>query len=283
MIDDLSNGNDSESRSWLEKLGQAFSGSEPRNRTELLEIVREAVHREILDADTLRMIEGALEVSEMQVRDAMIPRGQMVVVSGQMSLNEVLPVIVESGHSRFPVIKDDRDEVIGILLAKDLLRLFVEGSTEDFALDKLVRPAVFIPESKHLNMLLKDFRSSRNHMAIVVDEYGGVAGLITIEDVLEEIVGQIDDEHDSEEDELISAHDGHRYTISALTPIEDFNQHFGTEYSDEEFDTIGGLVTGKLGRLAEVGETIKLGDLEFEVQRADSRRLLTLGLTLGEQ
>jgi len=276
MTDDYPSSNGSEPKSWLERIGHALSGNEPRNRPELLQILKEARDREILDNDSLSMIEGALDVSEMQVRDAMIPRGQMVVLPHDESLENLMNLIVESGHSRFPIVKDDKDEVIGILLAKDLLRFFVNG--DEFSMEMIMRPAVFIPESKRLNVLLKDFRSSRNHIAIVVDEYGGVAGLITIEDVLEEIVGDIDDEHDEEEAAFITRVDEGRFTIQALTPIEEFNHYFGVTFSHEEFDTIGGLLTGELGRLPEKGEHISLDSFDFEVLRTDNRRLHLLGL-----
>ncbi|MDX1569491.1 MAG: transporter associated domain-containing protein [Xanthomonadales bacterium] len=280
MNDDYPSSNGSEPRSWLERLSQAFSGGEPRNREELLDILTEAHQRDILDADTLSMVEGAFEVSEAQVRDAMIPRGQMVVIPHDAKLEEILPIIVESGHSRFPVVKRDKDEVVGILLAKDLLKFFVDG--HEFDLETALRPAVFIPESKRLAVLLKEFRASRNHMAVVVDEYGGVSGLITIEDVLEEIVGEIDDEHDEDEIEYIVPKGSGRFTVNALTPIDVFNAHFDSAFSEEEFDTIGGLVMGQLGRLPEGGEQVTLGDFDFEVLRADNRRLHLLGLRLAD-
>lgn len=280
MSDDYSSSNGSEHRSWLEKLSQAFSGGEPRNREELLEIIQEAVDNKVLDTDTFNMFEGALDVSEMQVREAMVPRGQMVVVPHATSIEDLLPIIVGSGHSRFPVIKDDKDEVLGILLAKDLLRLFV-GEHQGFEIDKLLRPVVFIPESKRLNVLLKDFRSSRNHMAIVVDEFGGVTGLITIEDVLEEIVGEIDDETDLQEAAHINQQAEDRYSVDALTPIEEFNEYFNAEFSEQDFDTIGGLLTGELGRLPEPGELVQIGAFDFEILKADSRRLEMLGLSIN--
>ena len=280
MNDDYPSSNGSESRSWLERISSAFGGGEPRNREELIALLNEAHERDVIDADTLAMIEGALEVADGQVRDAMIPRGQMEVIPLEASREEILDIIVNSGHSRFPVVKDDKDEVAGILLAKDLLKLFVRQD-EQLNLEEFLRPAAFIPEAKRLSVLLKEFRLSRNHMAIVVDEYGGVAGLITIEDVLEEIVGEIDDEHDEEEDEPIVRHAENRYTIQALTPIEDFNKRFDTQFSEDEFDTIGGLVTGQLGRLPESGEMVSLGEFEFEILRADSRRLHLLGLTIS--
>ncbi len=218
------------------------------------------------------MMEGALDVSEMQVRDVMIPRSQMVVVHEDSDLDSCLPLILESGHSRFPVIGEDKDEVEGILLAKDLLHHFGNGGNE-FDLSKVLRPAAIIPESKRLNVLLRDFRASRNHMAIVVDEYGGVAGLVTIEDVLEEIVGEIDDEHDIAEDANIKKIADNRYTVHALTPIEEFNENFETSLSDDECDTVGGLVLAEFGRLPESGEHVDILGFEFKVLNADSRRV----------
>ena len=279
MNEDHPSSNGSEPQSWFAKLSHALTGGEPRNREELLTTLSQACASDILDADTLGMIEGALDMSKMQVRDAMIPRGQMIVVPCDATLEGLLPMIVESGHSRFPVIKDDKDEVIGILMAKDLLRFFVQDGN-GFHVEKILRPAVFIPESKGLNMLLKEFRASRNHMALVVDEFGGVSGLITIEDVLEEIVGEIDDEHDQQEVAHITCHKDERYTIDALTPIEEFNEFFEASFPAEEFDTLGGLLTGQVGRLPERGETIRIENFTFEVLGADSRRLLTLGLNL---
>ncbi len=276
MNDDVPSSNGSEPKSWLEKLGHALTGGEPRNREDLLKLLQESLEREILDKETFAMLEGALEVSSQQVRDAMIPRGQMVCVSAGQPLSELLPLIVESGHSRFPVIKDDKDEVVGVLLAKDLLKFF--DNAESFSLEQIQRPVAFIPESKRLNVLLEDFRSSRNHMAVVVDEYGGVAGLITIEDVLEEIVGEIGDEYDDEEAEHIHAMENGQFSVNALTPIDDFNDYFSSQLPDDDFDTVGGLVTGELGRLPETGEAVTVGDHEFEVLKADSRRLLVLGL-----
>lgn len=274
MGDDQS-GNGSGGKTWLERIGQAFS-AEPRDRDELLELLREAHDNEIIDADALGMIEGAVGVSQLHVRDAMIPRGQMVVVNRDSTARELLQTVVESGHSRFPVVGEDRDETQGILLAKDLLRVFVEGE-DQFDINLLLRPATFIPESKRLNVLLREFRATRNHMAIVVDEYGGVSGLITIEDVLEEIVGEIDDEFDPESAEFIRKVAAERFTIRGLTPIDEFNAFFGTELSDEEFDTVGGLITGALGHVPERGETVDIEGMNFEVLRADNRRLELLG------
>ena len=258
-------------QTWLGKISKIFS-SEPRNRNELREALSEARESGILSEDAYAMMEGALDVSEMQVRDVMIPRSQMVVVHEDSDLDSCLPLILESGHSRFPVIGEDKDEVEGILLAKDLLHHFGNGGNE-FDLSKVLRPAAIIPESKRLNVLLRDFRASRNHMAIVVDEYGGVAGLVTIEDVLEEIVGEIDDEHDIAEDENIKKIADNRYTVHALTPIEEFNENFETSLSDDECDTVGGLVLAEFGRLPETGEHVDILGFEFKVLNADSRRV----------
>ncbi len=267
-------------RSWLERLSHALSG-EPRDREELVDLLRDAQRRNLFDTDAQAMLEGVLQVSDMQVRDIMVPRSQMVVVEKEASLDEVLPLIIESGHSRFPVIGDSRDEVIGILLAKDMLRHFSEGQPGvAFNIREYLRPTTFIPESKRLNVLLKDFRSSRNHMAIVVDEYGGVAGLVTIEDVIEQIVGEIDDEHDVAEDASILKHNDTRYTVKALTPIEDFNEELGTELSDGEFDTVGGLVMHAFGHLPKRGEAVEIGGCRFRVTRADNRRVHLLEVTV---
>jgi magnesium and cobalt transporter len=220
-----------------------------------------------------------LQVSEIQVRDVMVPRSQMVVINREDPVDRILPVVIESGHSRFPVVGEDRDEVAGILLAKDLLRYFVEDSEGSFDIRECLRPAVFIPESKRLNVLLKEFRVTHNHMAIVVDEYGGVAGLLTIEDVLEQIVGDIGDEYDVDEGEGIRKEVDRSWTVPALTRIEDFNQAFGTRFADEEFDTIGGLVLHELGRMPRRGEAVQIGGLELKVTRADRRRIETLRVT----
>jgi len=271
--DQSSNG--SGPKTWVGRISKAFS-SEPRDRDELKELINESFEKGILDAEVVAMIDGALAVSEMQVRDAMIPRSHMVVISVETPLDEFLPIILESGHSRFPVIGEDRDEVEGILLAKDLLRHYAEDSGP-FDLKALLRPVVVIPESKRLNMLLRDFRASRNHMAIVVDEYGGVSGLITIEDVLEEIVGEIDDEHDEEEEAPITAMGGNTYRINALAEIEDFNEVFECDLSDEEYDTVGGLLLAEFGRVPETGEVVTLADrFDFNVTAADSRRIIML-------
>lgn len=256
---------------------------EPRDREELTGIMRQAQQRNLLDADALSMIEGVLDVSQMQVRDIMIPRTQMVVVNLEDDVTKFIPVVIESAHSRFPVIGDNRDEVIGVLLAKDLLAYFAQGDVGKFNIRDYLRPAVFIPESKRLNVLLRDFRTNRNHMAIVVDEYGGVAGLVTIEDVLEQIVGDIEDEHDLEEDTYIIKHSDSRYTAKAITPIEEFNEIFEENFSTDEFDTIGGLLTNQFGRLPKRGEATTIGRFHFKVLRADSRRIYLLQLTVSSK
>ena len=277
-MSDEASSSDSTPRSWLERLSQAFA-AEPQDRRELVELLRAAQQRGLIDADALAMIEGVVQVAEMQVRDVMIPRAQMVVVEQDAPLEEMVKDIIESAHSRFPVIGDNRDEVVGIVLAKDMLAYGFEGHAGRFSIRDVLRPAAFIPESKRLNMLLKEFRSSRNHMAIVVDEYGGVAGLVTIEDVLEQIVGEIEDEHDVDEEGAIKKFSETRYTVKALTPLEDFNAYFGTTFSDEEFDTIAGVVIQRFGRLPRRGETITVDRFRFKVLHADNRRLHLLELT----
>lgn len=265
-------------RSWFERLSLALLG-EPKDREQLVSLLRDAQQRNLLDPDALAMIEGVLQVSEMQVRDIMVPRAQMVVVERDAGFTDILPVVTESAHSRFPVIGDGRDEVLGVLLAKDLLSYFGPDGGQRFNVRDILRPAVFIPESKRLNILLKEFRASRNHMAIVVDEYGGVAGLVTIEDVLEQIVGEIVDEHDIEEDTYIKKHNDNVYAVKALTPIDEFNAYFGSSFSDEEFDTIGGVVMQRFGRLPRRGEAIAIDRFRFKVLSADSRRLHLLQVT----
>ena len=264
--------------SWFRRLANSITG-EPRDLDELAAILIEARERGLIDADVLQMLESVLEVSEIQVRDIMVPRSQMVVINRDEPVEKILPVVIESGHSRFPVVGEDRDEVQGILLAKDLLRFFVEDQPDDFDIKECLRPAVFIPESKRLNVLLKEFRVTHNHMAIVVDEYGGVSGLLTIEDVLEQIVGDIGDEYDVDESEGIRKEADRSWTVPALTRIEDFNQAFGTRFSDEECDTIGGLILQELGRMPRRGEAVQIGGLELKVTRADRRRIETLRVT----
>ncbi len=280
MSEDQS-GNGSGKKTWAEKIGAAFS-NQPRDRDQLLEILNMACEQGIVDADARAMMEGALEVSETQVRDAMIPRSQMVVVHNDADLEEFLPRILESGHSRFPIIGEDKDEVVGILMAKDLLPHLASGG-EKFDLTDAIRPAVVIPESKRLNVLLRDFRVSRNHMAIVVDEYGGVSGLITIEDVLEEIVGEIDDEYDEEEEALILQLGENRYQVQALTPIDDLNDQFTSDLSDDDYGTVGGLLLAEFGRVPEYDDVVTLADkFEFRVIKADSRRIITLEMNVLE-
>ncbi len=258
----------------LERLS-AFLSREPDDREELLRLLHGAFEHKLLDADALSIIEGALQVSEMTVRDIMIPRAQMDVVSIEDEPAQFIPLVLETRHSRFPVIGENKDDVVGILLAKELLNFYT--NPEGFKLHDTLRPAVFVPESKRLNVLLRDFRANRNHMAIVVDEYGGVSGLVTIEDVLEQIVGDIEDEYDFDEaeDNIIPEANG-RYRVKAQTEIAEFNEKFGSELSDEEFDTVGGLVLKAFGRLPKRGETTTFDKFRFRVVRADSRRLYTL-------
>jgi len=258
----------------LERLS-AFLSREPDDREELLRLLHGAFEHKLLDADALSIIEGALQVSEMTVRDIMIPRAQMDVVSIEDEPPQFIPFVLEKRHSRFPVIGENKDDVVGILLAKELLNYY--ANPESFELHDTLRPVVFVPESKRLNVLLRDFRANRNHIAIVVDEYGGVSGLVTIEDVLEQIVGDIEDEYDFDEaeDNIIAEANG-RYRVKAQTEIAAFNEKFGSEFSDEEFDTIGGLVLRAFGRLPKRGETTTIDKFRFRVVRADSRRIYTL-------
>lgn len=259
--------------SLLERLSALLS-REPEDRDELLALLHSAFERSLLDADALSIIEGALQMSDMQVRDVMIPRAQMDVIHIDDPMDKIADFVVDTAHSRFPAVGESKDDVAGILLAKDLLRYF---AGREFDLRDMLRPAVFVPESKRLNVLLREFRVSRNHMAIVVDEYGGVAGLVTIEDVLEQIVGDIEDEYDFDEigDNIRLDHSG-RYRVKATTEIEDFNTAFATRFSDEEVDTVGGLVIRQLGRLPKRGEAVVLEGLKIQVLRADSRRVHTL-------
>jgi magnesium and cobalt transporter len=266
---------------WLERLGQALSG-EPRNRDELVEILRDSQARGLIEVDVLAIVEGALHVGDLQVRDIMIPRSQMVSVRADSPPEEFISVVVESGHSRFPVLGDNRDQVEGVLLAKDLLVYFAGDEERNFDLDDVMRPVVYVPESKRLNVLLAEFRANRNHMAVVVDEYGGVAGLVTIEDVIEQIVGEIDDEHDGEDEEdYIRRLSNGEHTVKALTPIEDFNEFFATAIGDDEFDTVGGLVIKAFGHLPKRGESVEVAGLHFHVLRADQRRVHLLRVVPG--
>ncbi|HEY0942702.1 MAG TPA: transporter associated domain-containing protein [Steroidobacter sp.] len=257
---------------WLRRITGSLTG-EPRDLEDLNEVLAHARERGIIDSDAHAMFEGVLRVVELQVRDIMVPRSQMIIVNRDDPPETILPLVVESGHSRYPVIGEDRDQIVGVLLAKDLLRYFSEGSSGSFDIKECLRPAVFIPESKRLNVLLKEFRISHHHMAIVVDEYGGVSGLVTIEDVLEQIVGDIGDEYDTDDDLDIRKEGERQFTVKAQTRIDEFNDYFGTDFSDEEFDTIGGLAISSLGRLPRRGESFSMGGLEFKVLRADRRRL----------
>ena len=259
--------------SLLERLSSLLL-REPEDREQLVGLLHSAFERRLLDAEALSMIEGVLQVSETQVRDVMIPRSQMDMIDVAESPEKFIPFVIEKAHSRFPVFEDNRDNVIGVLLAKDLLRFYAE---EEFNVREMLRPAVFVPEAKRLNVLLKEFRANRNHIAIVVDEYGGVAGLITIEDVIEQIVGDIEDEYDFDEteDNILVDRSG-RYRVKAVTEISDFNSHFGTQFSDEAHDTVGGLVLGRFGRLPKRGESIVIDGFTFQVLRADSRKVHSL-------
>jgi magnesium and cobalt transporter len=259
---------------WLKRLTGSFL-VQPEDRCELLEILREACSRGLLEEDALDMVEGVLEVGDLQVRDIMIPRAQMVCVRRDDPPARLLPVVVESGHSRFPVMEEDRDDIVGILLAKDLLRLCAaETRSEPFDIREYMRPVVFVPESKRLNVLLREFKVNRNHMAIVVDEYGGVSGLVTIEDVIEQIVGDIDDEFDVEDDLNIRREAPRQYSVRGLTRIEEFNEYFRAHLSEEEgFDTVAGLLMKQFGRLPRRGEAATIDGFEFRVVRADRRRI----------
>ena len=263
------------SRSWLGRLSRAFSRDtgEPRDRQALVRLLRDAERRDVVGLDALAMIEGALAFGDIQVRDIMVPRAQMVVIESDRHPEEFVGDVVSSGHSRFPVIGDNRDEVEGILLAKDLLAHFARNGAGPFDLDDAMRPAVHIPESKRLDVLLREFRASRNHMAIVVNEYGGTSGLVTIEDVLEQIVGEIDDEHDTDDESLIKAHPNGETTVKARTPVEDFNEYFDSAFDEEDSDTIGGVVVRGFARLPSRHEQITLGGFRFTVIRADKRRI----------
>jgi magnesium and cobalt transporter len=270
----MSSNNDSDDipqRGWLERLSHALL-REPQDREQLITLLRDAASRELLDKDALSMIEGVLQVSIMQVRDIMIPRAQMVVVEAHAPITEILHIATDSGHSRFPMIGDSRDEVVGILLAKDLLQ-YTANIPKDLDIKTLVRPCVVIPESKRLDKLLQDFRRNHQHMAIVVDEYGGVAGLVTIEDVLEQIVGDIEDEYDLDDEIYIKQQNPNQYIIKALTPVAEFNHHFDAELDDSDFDTVGGLVLHAFGHMPKAGEIVNLDQYQFKVLHADDRRV----------
>jgi len=277
MTDDDSSS--SQEKTWLGKLANAFSG-EPQSRDELAGTLRAAYENKIIDHDALEIIEGALHVSDQQVREIMIPRSQMVVIQHDASLEDILKLVIDSSHSRFPVIGDNADDITGILLAKELLPLVLTGR-ENFDIAKVVRPATIIPESKRLNVLLREFREQRYHMAIVVDEYGGIAGLITIEDILEEIVGDIEDETDEDEGAMIRPQSDKTYLVDALTPIEDFNEYFDTGISDEDFDTIGGIIVQAFGRMPKVDESVRVDNFLFRVAEGDSRQVKLLEMSIA--
>jgi magnesium and cobalt transporter len=268
---------------WLRKLSRKIVG-EAQDRGEVVEYLRDASERGIVEGDALAMLEGVLGVADIQVRDIMVPRAQMTVLNRDDESEMLLKTVIESGHSRFPVMDENREKIVGILLAKDLLRLAVDDPRREegaaFDIKEFMRPTVFVPESKRLNVLLREFRRSRVHMAIVADEYGGVAGLVTIEDVIEQIVGDIDDEHDVDEDVNIRRDGERQYIVRGQTPIDEFNEYFQTDLSDDEFDTVAGLAMKQLGRLPRRGETLQLADCELKVMRFDRRRIDSLRLTV---
>lgn len=272
----------SEPRSWIERISQIFT-AEPQDIDALIEVIRDAEKRGLLGGDALSMIEGVLQVSELQVRDIMIPRSKMVAIPRDAQLADIYPCVIESAHSRFPVVDEETGKVVGILLAKDLLSYAIDEDNPRFDVRDVMRPPTFVPESKRLNVLLREFRGSRNHMAVIVDEYGAVAGLVTIEDVLEQIVGEIEDEHDFDEEAFILKRSDSDYNIKAITDIDDFNEYFETHFSDDEVETIGGLVVQKLGHVPERGEKARLDGYEFEVLRADNRRVHLLRMTVLDE
>ncbi|PXZ02378.1 CNNM family magnesium/cobalt transport protein CorC [Gilliamella apicola] len=261
-------------------LSQLFH-SEPKDKEELIEVIREAEENELIDPDTLDMIEGVMDIAEQRIRDIMIPRSQIVTIKDNYSLDQCLDIISEHGHSRYPVISEDRDHIEGVLLAKDLL-IFIRQGIEDFDLKTILRPTVIVPESKRVDHMLKEFRMQRYHMAIAIDEFGGVSGLVTIEDILELIVGDIEDEYDEVEDRDVRRLSPSVYTVRALTPVEDFNEIFATHFSDDEMDTIGGLVMQHFGRLPLRGESIIIDGYQFKVTIADKRRIIQLHVTIPE-
>ncbi|MEX0606119.1 MAG: transporter associated domain-containing protein [Marinobacter sp.] len=269
------------SKSWLERISQAFS-NEPETVEDVLEILRDAETQNIIDADAMSIIEGAMQVIDMRVDEIMIPRSQMVTVKAAQEPKTFLSDIMESAHSRFPVIGDNQDDVIGVLLAKDLLPLALDNDLSWIKIREILRPPTFVPESKRLNQLLKEFKETRNHMAIVVDEYGGTAGLITIEDVLEQIVGEIEDEHDFDEETHIKARGDGSFAVKAITPIDDFNEFFKTELDEEEFDTIGGIVLKEFGHLPRRGESVEFAGLLFTIANADNRVIRLLQVTRSD-
>ncbi len=281
MNEDNSQSSDGPSRKTLfERIGQLFQG-DPKDRQELVEVIRDSEENDLIDHDTRGMLEGVMQISDMRVRDIMIPRSQMVTIDKNDNLDALIALITDAQHSRYPIISEDKDHVEGILLAKDLLKYLGSDSTP-FNIDEVIRPAVVVPESKRVDRLLKEFREERYHMAIVVDEFGGVSGLVTIEDILEEIVGDIEDETDDQEENEIRQLSKHTFSVNALTEIEHFNETFGTEFSDEEVDTIGGIVMTAFGHLPSRGEVVHIGDYQFKVASADNRRIIQLQVTIPD-
>ena len=266
--------------SWLKQLARLFSPS-PSNSDEVADMLRSAENESIIDADALQIMEGALKVSDLQAREIMIPRSQMKLIESDSSLEDILKVVIQSQHSRFPVVGESSDDIQGILLAKELLPLVLDGK-ESFNLKAMLRPANIIPESKRINVLLQEFREQRYHMAIVIDEYGGVSGLLTIEDVLEEIVGEIEDETDVHEPEQIRKIDDNCYAVDAITEIADFNEYFDVGFSDDEFDTVAGLIIDELGHLPKVSEKVTINQFNFTVIAGDSRKITQLEVTKSE-
>jgi magnesium and cobalt transporter len=282
MSEDRSSADPSD-KSWIEKIAYAFS-SEPKTREDLFELLAVAKQNEVIDDDAISIVEGAMHISDMQAREIMVPRPQMVVLKADQPLSELLPLIIDTGHSRYPVIGDTLDNVLGILLSKDLLPLLWKFETSaDIDIRDILRPATLVPESKRLNVLLRDFREKRNHMAVVIDEYGGAAGLITIEDILEQIVGEIEDEYDEDDDLPIRKIAENDFVVQALTPIDDFNDHFNARFSDDEFDTIGGLLLKAFGHLPSRNEVTRLENYEFKVVNADSRQIHLLRMSKLEE
>ena len=265
-------------KTWRERIGELFA-AEPADRRELLNMLQDASERQLFDGEVLNLIHGALAVAEMRTRDIMIPRSQVVTVEVDTRVEEFIPTVIESRHSRFPVVGDDMDDIKGILHAKDMLPLLLEDDWDGFDIKDYIRPTIVVPESKRLNDLLQEFRATRNHMAVVIDEYGKTAGVVTIEDVLEQIVGDIEDEHDIDDDSFIKQLDRLSYTVKATTPIDDFNGHFGTDFNGDEFDTIGGIVMKEFGYMPTREEAIGLGEFHFRILNADSRRIRLLHVT----
>lgn len=269
---------DQKPRSWLDRITQIFS-DEPTDLQSLLAVLRNAEQDQVLDADALSIIEGALQVSSMQVREIMIPRSQLVTVSAKLNPQEIIEQVAKEAHSRYPVIGESIDNVLGILLAKDLLPLVLQPNMDKFSIKDIVRPATFVPESKRLNVLLKEFKETRHHMAIVIDEYGSVCGAVTIEDVLEQIVGEIEDEYDVDDESYIKRFDEQNHIVKALTPIDEFNEYFDTAFSEQDFSTIGGLVLQRFGHIPERDEAVNIGPFLFTVLNADSRQIKLLKVT----